>query len=71
MRGPDVTREGLFVVRKTADYVPAGHPLLAMREILSTSKGCARYSGGISTFAFSHSRKPNRTGWRYTALRRK
>ena len=35
MRGPDVTQEGLFVVRKTADYVPAGHPLLAIREILN------------------------------------
>src|SRR5258706_10784456 len=35
MRGPDVTQEGLFVVRKTADYVPAGHPLLATREILN------------------------------------
>lgn len=35
MRGPDVTQEGLFVVRKTSDYVPAGHPLLAIREILN------------------------------------
>jgi transposase len=35
MRGPDVTQEGLFVVRKTADYVPVGHPLLAIREILN------------------------------------
>lgn len=35
MRGPDVTQEGLFVVRKTTDYVPAGHPLIAIREILN------------------------------------
>ena len=35
MRGPDVTQEGLFVVRKTVDYVPADHPLLAIREILN------------------------------------
>lgn len=35
MRGPDVTQEGLFVVRKTSDYVPAGHPLVAIREILN------------------------------------
>lgn len=35
MRGPDVTQEGLFVLRQTADYVPAGHPLLAIREILN------------------------------------
>jgi transposase len=35
MRGPDVTQESLFVVRKTADYVPAGHPLVAIREILN------------------------------------
>lgn len=35
MRGPDVTQEGLFVMRTTADYVPAGHPLVAIREILN------------------------------------
>jgi len=35
MRGADVTQEGLFVTRKTADYVPAGHPLVAIREILN------------------------------------
>lgn len=35
MRGADVTQEGLFVMRKTADYVPAGHPLVAIREILN------------------------------------
>jgi len=31
----DVPQEGLFVVRKTSDYVPEGHPLLAIREILN------------------------------------
>lgn len=35
MRGVDATQEGLFVVRKTLDYVPAGHPLIAVREILN------------------------------------
>ena len=35
MRGADVTQEGLFVTRKTADFVPAGHPLVAIREILN------------------------------------
>jgi len=35
MRGADVTQEGLFVMRKTADYVPADHPLVAIREILN------------------------------------
>ena len=35
MRGADVTQEGLFVTRKTADYVPASHPLRAIREILN------------------------------------
>jgi transposase len=35
MRGADVTQEGLFVTRQTADYVPEGHPLVAMREILN------------------------------------
>ena len=37
MRGADVTQEGLFIVRKTSDYVPAEHPLLAIREILNTA----------------------------------
>jgi transposase len=37
MRGADVTQEGLFVTRKTADFVPAGHPLLAIRDIVNTA----------------------------------
>lgn len=37
MRGADVTQEGLFVMRTTADYVPEGHPLGAIREILNTA----------------------------------
>jgi transposase len=35
MRGADVTQEGLFVTKQTADYIPAGHPLIAIREILN------------------------------------
>ena len=35
MRGADVTQEGLFVTRKTSDFVPAGHPLVAIREIIN------------------------------------
>jgi transposase len=35
MRGADVTEEGLFVMKQTADYIPAGHPLIAIREILN------------------------------------
>jgi transposase len=35
MRGADMTQESLFVMRKTSDYVPAGHPLVAIREILN------------------------------------
>lgn len=35
MRGADVTQESLFVTRKTADYVPADHPLRAIREIVN------------------------------------
>jgi transposase len=35
MRGAEVTQEGLFVTRKTVDFVPAGHPLVAIREILN------------------------------------
>ena len=37
MRGADVTQEGLFVMRKTSDYVPAEHPLVPIREILNTA----------------------------------
>ncbi len=37
MRGADVTQEGLFVVKQTSDYVPPGHPLIAIREILNTA----------------------------------
>ena len=35
MRGADVTQEGLFIVRKTSDYVPSAHPLIAIREIVN------------------------------------
>lgn len=34
MRGADITRESLFVMKQTADYIPAEHPLIAIREIL-------------------------------------
>jgi len=37
MRGADVTQEGLFIVKKTSDYVPADHPLIAIREIVNTA----------------------------------
>jgi transposase len=37
MRGPDVTQEGLFVTRQTADFVPEAHPLRAIRDILNTA----------------------------------
>jgi transposase len=35
MRGADVTQEGLFVTRQTADYVPVDHPLRPIREIVN------------------------------------
>lgn len=37
MRGADVTQEGLFIVKTTADYVPAEHPLIPIREILNVA----------------------------------
>lgn len=37
MRGTDVTQESLFVTRQTADFVPAGHPLLTIREIVNSA----------------------------------
>jgi transposase len=37
MRGADVTQEGLFIVKQTADYVPAKHPLIPIREILNVA----------------------------------
>ncbi len=35
MRGPDVTHEGSVVTWQTADNVPLGHRLVAIREILN------------------------------------
>ena len=35
MRGADVTQEQLFSIRQTVDFVPEGHPLIAVREILN------------------------------------
>lgn len=35
MRGADVTQERLFSIRQTVDFVPEGHPLVAVREILN------------------------------------
>ena len=35
MRGVDVTQEGLFVTKQTLDYIPPGHPLISIREILN------------------------------------
>lgn len=35
MRGADVTQERLFTIRRTTDFVPEGHPLIAVREILN------------------------------------
>jgi len=32
-----VTQEGLFMMKKTSDYVPAKHPLIAIREIVNTA----------------------------------
>lgn len=37
MRGADTTEEGLFIVRKTSDYVPAAHPLIAIRGIVNAA----------------------------------
>ncbi|MGZ5126037.1 MAG: IS5 family transposase [Burkholderiales bacterium] len=37
MRGADVTQEGLFIMKKTSDYVPAKHPLIGIREIINTA----------------------------------
>jgi len=35
MPGLDVTQEQLFSIRRTPDFVPEGHPPVAMREILN------------------------------------
>ncbi len=35
MCGADVTQEGLFLTRQTADYVREDHPLVAIRELLN------------------------------------
>jgi len=35
MRGAEVTQEGWFVARQTADYVPAEHLLRPIRDIIN------------------------------------
>jgi len=35
MRGSDVTQESLFTTRTTAQFVPADHPLIPVREIVN------------------------------------
>jgi len=35
MRGADVTQEGLFVTRRTADYVPPEPPLRPIRNVIN------------------------------------
>ena len=56
MRGPDVTQEQPFSIRRTADIVPTAHPLVPMREIVNRAlrnmgvlfesmyEDCGRYS---------------------------
>ena len=49
-------QENLFVTRTTADYVPAEHPLLAIREILNRALRELRY--GFRIFKnYRHRRK--------------
>lgn len=48
MRGADVTQERLFSVRQTVDFVPEGHPLIAVREILNQAlRGMDRLLGSM------------------------
>ena len=37
MRGADITQEKLFSVKQTSDFVPNGHPLVAIRDILNAA----------------------------------
>jgi hypothetical protein len=37
MRGADVTQEGLFVMKQTVDYIPAGHPLIPLSTTAETA----------------------------------
>lgn len=37
MRGSDVMQESLFVIKTLNDFVPADHPLRAIREILNVA----------------------------------
>jgi len=37
MRGADITQESLFTVAKFDDFVPANHPLRAIRKLADTA----------------------------------
>jgi len=37
MRGADITQESLFTVAKLDDFVPANHPLRAIRKLADTA----------------------------------
>lgn len=37
MRGPDTFTESLFSVRKLEDFIPANHPLRAIRQMANTA----------------------------------
>ena len=37
MRGADTFTESLFTMRKLEDFVPADHPLRAIRELVNTA----------------------------------
>ena len=37
MRGPDVTQDSIFSYQTLSDYVPEGHPLKPIREIVNTA----------------------------------
>ncbi len=37
MRGADVMQEALFTVKRLDEFVPASHPLRAIRDILNTA----------------------------------
>lgn len=37
MRGADITQESLFTVAKLDDFVPATHPLRAIRKLADTA----------------------------------
>jgi hypothetical protein len=47
LRGSDISQPSLFITRTVEDFVPANHPLRAIRKLIETTFGWAKQYGGL------------------------